>query len=182
MRHTRKLAWLFLVLAPACKSGEVESSKKEETPAATASANTKTTAHATAQATAPKPKAVPAPPDVASAPKDATKTSSGLATKVLTKGTGSAHPGPEDRVQVHYTGWTTDGEMFDSSITRGQPATFGVSQVIKGWTEALQLMVVGEKRRVWIPADLAYGKSPRGGAPQGDLVFDVERLEVIEAT
>ena len=75
---------------------------------------------------------------------------------------------------MHYTGWTTDGKMFDSSVMRGQPATFPLNRVIPGWTEGLQLMVVGEKRRFWIPEKLAYqGKE---GAPKGMLVFDVELL------
>jgi peptidylprolyl isomerase len=129
----------------------------------------------------PQPKPIPAPEDVATAPKDAKKTKTGLFTKVLTKGTGKAKPKPEDKVKVHYTGWTTDGKMFDSSVARGQPAEFGVSQVIPGWTEALQLMVAGEKRRLWIPANLAYGDTPRAGAPAGQLTFDVELLEVIAA-
>jgi peptidylprolyl isomerase len=125
--------------------------------------------------------AVPAPPDVAAPPADAEKTASGLATKILTKGTGTEHPRLQDQVRVHYTGWTKSGEMFDSSVSRGSPAVFGVAQVIPGWTEALQLMVAGEKRRVWIPAKLAYGESPRGGAPAGDLTFDVELLDVMKA-
>jgi FKBP-type peptidyl-prolyl cis-trans isomerase len=125
----------------------------------------------------------PAPPevpkDVAAAPKSAKKTASGLQYVVLTPGTGKDHPGPTNRVKVHYSGWTTDGKMFDSSVTRGRPATFGVGQVIKGWTEGLQLMVTGEKARFWIPANLAYGESPRPGAPAGTLVFDVELLEIM---
>ena len=75
---------------------------------------------------------------------------------------------------VHYTGWTTDGKMFDSSVVRGQPAQFPLNRVIAGWTEGLQLMVVGEKRRFWIPEDLAY--KGKAGAPQGMLVFDVELM------
>lgn len=119
-----------------------------------------------------------APSDVAAPPADAKKTASGLAYKVLTEGTG-AKPGPESTVQVHYTGWTKDGKMFDSSILRERPATFGVGQVIKGWTEGLQLMKTGAKYRLWIPGDLAYGDKPaRPGAPAGQLTFDVELLEV----
>jgi len=120
---------------------------------------------------------IPAPPDVAAAPADAEKTSSGLASKVLTKGTGDAHPKPYDQVKAHYTGWTTDGKMFDSSVKRGEPTTFGLGQVIAGWTEGLQLMVVGEKRRFWIPEPLAY--KGQAGRPAGMLVFDVELLEII---
>ena len=93
---------------------------------------------------------------------------------MLTPGKGGDKPKPYDRVKVHYTGWTTDGKMFDSSVARGEPAEFGVSQVIKGWTEGLQLMVAGEKRRL-NPGALAYKGQPR--APAGDLVFDVELLE-----
>jgi peptidylprolyl isomerase len=126
-------------------------------------------------------KSIPAPPDVATPPPDAQKTASGLVTKVLQPGTGTDHPRVQDRVRVHYTGWTKDGQMFDSSVARGQPIVFGVGQVIPGWTEALQLMVTGEKRRLWIPAALAYGATPRGGAPAGDLTFDVELFDVLKA-
>jgi peptidylprolyl isomerase len=122
---------------------------------------------------------VEAPADVAAAPADATKTESGLAYKVLSKGTGAAHPAATDRVTVHYSGWTTDGKMFDSSVTRGRPATFPLNGVIKGWTEGLQLMVEGEKTRFWIPGALAYGDTPaRPGAPAGTLVFDVELIKI----
>ena len=122
--------------------------------------------------------ALPAPDDVAAPPSDSETTDSGLASKVLQAGNGSVHPGPTSNVTVHYTGWTTDGQMFDSSVARGAPATFPLNRVIRGWTEGLQLMVVGEKRRFWIPADLAYGTNPRPGAPQGMLVFDVELLGI----
>jgi len=117
---------------------------------------------------------LPAPDDVAAPPKDAQRSSSGLASKVLVKGTGSEHPTRTSTVTVHYTGWSTDGTMFDSSVVRGQPSTFPLNRVIKGWTEGLQLMAVGEKRRFWIPADLAYGEN---GRVPGMLVFDVELLE-----
>lgn len=125
---------------------------------------------------APKPPATPE--DVAKAPDDAAKTASGIASKVLKKGSGSAHPKASDRVKVHYSGWTTDGRLFDSSIVRGEPITFGLNQVIPGWTEGVQLMVEGEKRRLWIPAKLAYGENPPPGAPAGTLVFDVELIEI----
>jgi len=124
---------------------------------------------------APPPPAVPE--DVAAAPKSAKKTASGLAYRVLTKGKGKKHPQATDRVEVHYSGWTTDGKMFDSSVARGEPAQFRLDQVIKGWTEGVQLMVEGEKTRFWIPAELAYGTTPkRPGAPAGMLVFDIELL------
>ena len=123
------------------------------------------------------PKPIPAPADVAAPPADAIKTASGLATKVLEPGTGSRHPGGASRVRVHYTGWTTDGKMFDSSVVRGQAIEFNLNQVIAGWTEGVQLMVEGEKRRLWIPQDLAYKGQP--GAPAGMLVFDVELIAIV---
>jgi FKBP-type peptidyl-prolyl cis-trans isomerase len=127
---------------------------------------------ATAQVTL---KMVPPPPDVAAPPEDATRTRSGLAWKVLTPATGKRRPSAFSEVTVHYTGWTADGKMFDSSVARGTPATFPLRGVIAGWSEGLQLMVAGEARRLWIPADLAY-KGKRG--PQGPLVFDVELLAI----
>ena len=120
-------------------------------------------------------KVIPPPADVAAPPADAAKTSSGLASKVITPGTGKTHPSKTDRVTVHYTGWTTDGKMFDSSVASGQPLTFPLDRVIAGWTEGLQLMVTGEKRRLWIPEALAY-KGQRD--PKGMLVFDVELIKI----
>ncbi len=120
--------------------------------------------------------APPAPTDVGSAPKDAVKTSSGLASRVLKGGTGTRKPGATSVVTVHYTGWTTDGKAFDSSVARGQPAQFPVSRVIPGWTEGLKLMVEGEERRFWIPESLAYKGAP--GKPAGTLVFDVELISI----
>lgn len=119
---------------------------------------------------------IPAPPDVAKPPDDAMKTPSGLASKVLEPGKGDKRPGPTDLVTVHYTGWTTDGKMFDSSHSRGKPNTFPVDGVIKGWSEGVQLMVAGEKRRLWIPQELAY--RGQAGRPAGMLVFDVELMEI----
>ncbi|MGD9902407.1 MAG: FKBP-type peptidyl-prolyl cis-trans isomerase [Vicinamibacterales bacterium] len=127
-------------------------------------------------ATAPSPRI--APPDVAGPPDDAKRTPSGLAYKVLTPGTGSDHPRRDSQVTVHYTGWQTNGRMFDSSVERGSPATFGLGDVIAGWTEGVQLMVVGEKTRFWIPQNLAY--KGQSGSPAGMLVFDVELLAVRE--
>jgi peptidylprolyl isomerase len=119
------------------------------------------------------------PADVKAPPKDAVVEKDGLATKILTKGTGKVHPTRFNSVTVNYAGWTTDGKMFDSSYSRGEPATFNVSAVIPGWTEALQLMVEGEKRRIWIPENLAYAGKP--GAPAGMLVFEVELVKIAEA-
>jgi len=123
---------------------------------------------------APDPPAVP--DDVAGIPSDAETTPSGLASRVVTAGTGDRNPGPTSRVRVHYSGWTTDGAMFDSSVMRGEPATFGLNQVIAGWTEGLQLMVEGETRLLWIPSELAYNNQP--GRPAGMLVFEVTLLEI----
>lgn len=117
-----------------------------------------------------------APADVAAPPADATVTPSGLAYKVLRPGTGTVHPKRRDHVDVHYSGWTTDGKLFDSSILRGRSTQFGLEQVIRGWTEGLQLMVVGEKTRFWVPAKLAYANDKK--MPQGMLVFDIELLAI----
>ncbi|HYC89075.1 MAG TPA: FKBP-type peptidyl-prolyl cis-trans isomerase [Thermoanaerobaculia bacterium] len=116
------------------------------------------------------------PPDVAAPPADATVTESGLAYKVLRAGNGKLHPRRRDTVVVHYSGWTTDGQMFDSSVERGEPTEFPLDAVIRGWTEGLQLMVEGEKTRFWIPAKLAYGNDRT--KPQGMLVFDVELIDI----
>jgi len=122
-------------------------------------------------------KALPPPADVAAAPADAKKTPSGLASKVTEPGSGKTHPNKTDLVTVHYTGWTTDGKMFDSSVVRGQPATFGLDQVIPGWTEGVQLMVEGEKVRFWIPEKIAYaGRGP--AEARGMLVFDIELIKI----
>jgi len=121
---------------------------------------------------------IEAPSDVAAPPADAETTASGLASRVLEAGTGDAHPAADATVRVHYTGWTTDGAMFDSSVTRGKSLTLPLDKVIDGWTEGVQLMVEGEKRRFWIPEEIAYGG--RDNSPQGTLVFDIELLEIVE--
>ena len=118
-----------------------------------------------------------APSDVAGPPDDATFTNTGLAYKVLSPGEG-ARPEATSRVTVHYSGWTTDGKMFDSSVVRGQPATFPLNGVIAGWTEGVQKMALGEMTRFWIPAEMAYGRNPGGGRPGGMLVFDIELLSI----
>jgi FKBP-type peptidyl-prolyl cis-trans isomerase len=182
MFRTASVWACLLLLSLGCQSkdktaAQPEKAKVDEKPAAAQSAAQLATANP-AQAPAAEPSAVPAPADVAAAPADAQRTASGLVSKILKAGTGKDHPKAQDRVSVHYSGWTKDGKMFDSSVTRGAPASFGVNQVIPGWTEALQLMVKGEKRRLWIPSKLAYGDSPRTGAPKGDLTFDVELLDI----
>ena len=120
--------------------------------------------------------AIPAPPDVAAAPADASVTASGIASKVISGGSGTRHPRPNSRVRVHYTGWTVDGKMFDSSVSRNEPIAFGLDEVIPGWTQGVQMMVEGEKRRFWIPAALAYQGVP--DRPQGTLVFDIELIRI----
>ena len=117
-----------------------------------------------------------APADVAAPPADAKRTESGLAYKVLQAGDGKQTPSATSVVTVHYTGWTTDGKAFDSSVARGRPATFPLNRVIPGWQEGVKLMSVGEERRLWIPESLAY--RGRRGAPAGMLVFDVELLGI----
>jgi peptidylprolyl isomerase len=126
------------------------------------------------------PDPMPVPDDVAAPPADAKRTPSGLAYRFIKHGKGKAHPTPANTVEVHYTGWTPDGQVFDSSIRRGQSATFPLSGVIKGWTEGVQLMVVGDRVRFWIPGALAYGDKPsQPGAPAGPLVFDVELVSIV---
>lgn len=122
------------------------------------------------------PKPIPAPEDVAKPPADAVTTPSGLAMKVLQPGKGTVKPGPTDLVTVHYTGWTTDGKMFDSSVVNGKPVTFPLNRLIKGWGIGVPQMVVGEKRRLWIPQELAYNGQP--GRPAGMLVFDIELIDL----
>jgi peptidylprolyl isomerase len=108
-------------------------------------------------------------------PADAQKTASGISWVVLQAGTGTEHPVTASTVLVHYTGWTTDGAEFDSSVRKGEPFQTPLTRVIPGWTEGVQLLVKGEKRRFWIPAKLAYEGMP--GRPQGVLIFDIELLD-----
>jgi peptidylprolyl isomerase len=122
---------------------------------------------------------LPAPADVAAPPADATFESNKLASKVLKKGTGSEHPTAASLAEVHYSGWTTDGKMFDSSIRRGEPVEFALRDVIDGWRQGLMLMVVGEKRRLWIPQSLAF--KGQSGKPKSMLVFDIELLSILVA-
>ena len=106
-------------------------------------------------------------------------TDSGLQYEVLQAGTGTEHPGPKSRVKVHYHGELLDGTVFDSSVERGEPISFGLNQVIKGWQEGVQRMVVGEKTRFYIPSNLGYGKNGAGPIPPSAvLIFDVELLAI----
>jgi peptidylprolyl isomerase len=107
------------------------------------------------------------------------ETDSGLQYLVLAEGTGSVYPGPKTKVLAHYHGSLIDGTVFDSSVDRGQPLEFGLNQVIRGWTEGLQLMVEGQKMRLFIPSALGYGNRPAGTIPGGSvLIFDVELLAI----
>ncbi len=125
-----------------------------------------------------------APPDVAAPPAEALRTQSGIASKVLRVGLGSRRPTASSLVTVHYTGWTTDGRMFDTSVG-DTPPSFPLDGVIPGWTEGVQLMVEGEKRRFWIPGDLAYDNitvpdyvPEDQRPPKGMLVFDIELIRI----
>ena len=108
-------------------------------------------------------------------------TASGLQYEVITEGSG-AKPGKTDMVKVHYTGSLLNGQIFDSSVQRGEPAQFGVHQVIPGWTEALQMMAVGSKYKLYIPAKLAYGSNGAGDRipPNATLIFEVELLDIVK--
>lgn len=107
------------------------------------------------------------------------ETDSGLQYLSLEAGTGTEHPGPKAKVLAHYHGSLIDGTVFDSSVDRGQPLDFGLNQVIRGWTEGLQLMVEGQKVRLFIPSKLGYGNRPAGSIPGGSvLIFDVELIAI----
>lgn len=107
------------------------------------------------------------------------ETTSGLQYVVLNKGEGTTHPASSDKVKVHYHGTLLDGTVFDSSVDRNEPISFGLNQVIKGWTEGVQLMVVGDKFRFFIPSGLAYGDRSAGQiTPGSTLIFDVELLGI----
>ncbi len=107
------------------------------------------------------------------------ETASGLQYKVLSEGSGTEHPTASSKVKVHYHGTLLDGSVFDSSVDRGEPISFGLNQVIKGWTEGVQLMVVGDKTRFYIPSNLGYGNRPAGKVGPGALlIFDVELLAI----
>ncbi|MBZ0236833.1 MAG: FKBP-type peptidyl-prolyl cis-trans isomerase, partial [Deltaproteobacteria bacterium] len=119
----------------------------------------------------------PVPKDVAAPPAGAKKTAKGVFYKELAPGTGTAKPGPTEGVKVHYTGWTTDGRLFDSSIVRGEAAAMKLDRALPGLADGLETMTVGSRARMWVPVELAYQDAP--GAPKGMLVFDVELLEIL---
>ena len=116
----------------------------------------------------------PAPPDVAAVPANANKTASGLAYRVIKKANaGGGSPTSRSVINIDYSGWTTDGKLFDSSLMRGEKATFPLSGLISGWKEGLTLMSPGDTYRFWIPGYLAYDSIPDANGPKGMLVFDV---------
>jgi peptidylprolyl isomerase len=116
------------------------------------------------------------PPDLASPPADATRSKTGLISKELSPATSAEKPASTDIVTVHYTGWAPDGRMFDSSVARGTPSTFPLDRVMAGWNECVQLMARGEKRRCWVPQELAYRGA--AGRPTGTVVFDIELIDL----
>src|SRR5262249_42483377 len=125
----------------------------------------------------PQPVTPRVPEDVKAPPENATKTASGLSYRWLEKGNGSVHPADESRVMIHYSGFTPEGVMFDSTIPRGHPATIQVRQLIPGLSEGVRLMAAGDRMRFWIPRELAYGeRAQRAGSPAGPVVFDVELI------
>jgi len=177
-------AWAAVSISLALLACGARSSSATSTPTSTAAAPTssgtsdaETADAASVPCTSWDPSADPtlAPADVAAPPETARRGAAGLRFCILREGTGE-RPTSDDTVVVHYTGWTTDGERFDSSHTRGTPAEFPVTGVISGWTQALTHMRVGEVRRLWIPESLAY--RGQAGMPQGMLVFDVELIGI----
>ena len=131
-----------------------------------------------APAAAPASAAPPAPESVAAPPKEAQATKTGLRYLIVRHGSGKVHPTAGAKIEVHYSGWTTDGKLFDSSLERGTPFSFELGQVIPGFDEGVQLMVEGDKALLWIPEELAYQGKP--GPPAGMLVFEIELLRIIQ--
>ena len=122
-----------------------------------------------------EPRGTVAPIDVAGPPADATRTASGLAYRVLVRGNGGAHPRQTSRITVHFTGWTTDGTVVEGAPRGGDPATFDLSERMRGWREGVAMMSRGDKWRFWIPAALAY--AGQDAKPQGMLVYDIDLLD-----
>lgn len=188
------LAFSLTACAPDSSTADTQEAGSAEPPSAAAetdspaSAETDDPAPASAETDVPapdvaasdEPAAPPADPFLAENAKreGVVTTATGLQYEVLASGDG-ATPGPTDTVTTHYHGTFTDGRVFDSSVERGVPASFPVNRVIKGWTEALQLMKVGDKWKLYCPPDLAYGEAGRSGIPPNStLVFEVELLDV----
>jgi peptidylprolyl isomerase len=123
-------------------------------------------------------KAAPLPTGELAPAKDATTSKTGLIYKVLKKGKGKVHPKASNTVEVHYTGWTSDGKEYDSSVKRGKPTKMPATGPLAGWGEAMSLMVVGDKARFWFSPKLAFGDPPPPNAPAGMMVFDIELLGI----
>lgn len=121
--------------------------------------------------------APPPPPDVAKPPEGTKRTAKGVYYRVLKAGGKQEHPTAADAIKVNYTGWTTDGRMFDSSYLKGDPVQFNLGATIPGWIDGIPLMAVGDRMRFWIPEELAYAGA--AGKPQGMLVFDVELVQIV---
>ena len=123
-------------------------------------------------------KAPPVPLDLKVPPRNATKLESGVSFRRIKKGGGTQHPSGKSRMLLHFSGWTTNGDLVESSVMAGQPASFDMLTVLRGWREALLQMVPGDKVRVWIPAAMAFGDKPRRGQPRGDLVYELELISL----
>jgi FKBP-type peptidyl-prolyl cis-trans isomerase len=173
--------------APQPTAAEEAPAVAEDAPAPEEAAPAEVAPAAEPEAAAPVVKPDPnAPRDVAAPPKSAKRSKSGLAWKVLKKGKGKAHPAKFDTVTIHYTGWTPDGRMFDSSARHGDSMSVALNRVIYGFSEGIQMMTSGEKRRLWIPGTIGYGEEPAGAEtlpqqPLGMLVFDVELVSFDKA-
>lgn len=162
--HLLAIPVLALVLVPACARGPAAPTTNAPSPTSSQ--------RVTIAAAGPRGEAADDTP-TRMPPKDAERTTSGLASIVLAPGTGTERPGRGARIRAHYIGWTaSDLAMFDNSYDRGEPIEFEAEHVIKGWGEIVGAMVVGERRRVWIPEPLAY--EGKVGMPAGMLIFDIE--------
>jgi len=159
------------------ESKDGDASAAADVAAAAESDDTAEDASASIFETDPDAEKLPVPKDVAAAPASAVKTDSGIAWRVLKEGRGEARPNLASRVRVHYAGWTTEGEQIENTYDRDEPPFLAVAEVIDGWREGLQLMVEGEKRRFWVPGPLAF--EGRATMPQGEIVFDIELVEII---
>jgi len=121
-------------------------------------------------------KAPPVPVDLKSPPASATKLPSGVSYRRIKKGSGTEHPSSKTQMLLDFSGWTLNGDLIESTVMAGHPASYELISAMRGWRDVLQLMVVGDKVRIWIPAALAFGDKPRRGQPKGDLVYDLELL------
>ena len=129
------------------------------------------------------PEAISAPADVAAIPADAVVNEAGIGIRIIQEGDGENYPTLDDDITIHYTGWTTDGEMFDSSRLRGEPSTFPLGRLIEGWKLSVPSLSKGTRALIWIPGDLGYDlRLDRPDAPKGMLVFDIELFDFVPST